>query len=418
MIGKCELRLSATMATAVIAAGLLAGCGWVEISPRHNLFAAKNSATAPAVATNPQASRGAFESTAASTVGSVVVARGDSVHGLSRQHGVSARAIIEANNLRPPYLLKVGQQVVLPLSRSHVVRRGDSLYSVSRQYGIDSFSLANANGLTADYAVQPGQTLMIPGAGEVAVASASTRPIETPYGSSSVPAAAPVRASGGSIPAPDRPSLVDVPVRAEIVAPPTAAPVADQPSVMPAIQPVEISLPEYPTQVAVVAPRGLTAPKLPEPALLPQPPVQAPPPATAPQPAVVSAPPARSGGFLWPVSGKVVSTFGSKGSGLHNDGINIEAPRGTPIRAAENGVVAYAGNEIRGFGNMLLIKHEDGWITAYAHADSLLVKRGDKVKKGDMIARVGSTGTVDRPQLHFEMRKGKRAVDPQSQLKS
>ena len=417
MIGKREARLPATMATAVIAAGLLAGCGWVEISPRHNLFAVKSSATAPAVATNPQVSRGAFESTSASTAGSVIVARGDSVHGLSRQHGVSARAIIEANNLRPPYLLKVGQQIVLPMSRSHVVRRGDSLYSISRQYGVDSFSLASANGLTTDYAVQPGQTLMIPGAGEFAVASASARPIATSY-EQPVPESVSVRTSRDSIPAAERPSLVDVPISAEALSPPTAAPVADRLSVMPPVQPVEGPLQEMPAQVAVVTPQALSVPKPQELAVQPRPSVQAPPPAAGPPAAVVSEPPARSGGFLWPVSGKVVSTFGSKGSGLHNDGINIEAPRGTPIRAAENGVVAYAGNEIRGFGNMLLIKHEDGWITAYAHADSLLVKRGDKVKKGDTIARVGSTGTVDRPQLHFEMRQGKRAVDPQSRLKS
>ena len=86
------------------------------------------------------------------------------------------------------------------------------------------------------------------------------------------------------------------------------------------------------------------------------------------------------------------------------------------MRAAESGVVAYAGNEVRGFGNMLLIKHDGGWVTAYAHNDALLVERGDRVQRGQVIARVGSTGSVDQPQLHFEIRKGKKAVDPLDHL--
>lgn len=135
-------------------------------------------------------------------------------------------------------------------------------------------------------------------------------------------------------------------------------------------------------------------------------------------PVTVYQPPAMSGsGFLWPVKGKLLSSFGPKAKGLQNDGINIAAPRGTPVRAAQNGVVAYAGNELRGFGNLLLVKHSNGWITAYAHNDSLLVKRGDKISKGQNIAKIGSTGNVSTPQLHFELRKGRRAVDPKPYLK-
>lgn len=125
---------------------------------------------------------------------------------------------------------------------------------------------------------------------------------------------------------------------------------------------------------------------------------------------------AQEEGFLWPVSGDVISAFGPKGNGLFNDGINIAAARGAPVRAAESGVVAYAGNELRGFGNMILIKHADGWVTAYAHADELMVAKGERVSKGQVIARVGSTGSVETPQLHFEMRKGKKAVDPMQYL--
>ncbi|MEX0698052.1 MAG: M23 family metallopeptidase, partial [Dongiaceae bacterium] len=135
---------------------------------------------------------------------------------------------------------------------------------------------------------------------------------------------------------------------------------------------------------------------------------------TAPEiPAAIPQPPALSGGkFLWPVNGKIVSRFGATDGGLHNDGLNIAAPQGTPVRAAENGVVAYSGNELRGFGNLLLIRHADGWMSAYAHNDALLVQRGDRVARGQTIARVGRTGNVATPQLHFELRRGAGPVDP------
>ncbi len=137
-----------------------------------------------------------------------------------------------------------------------------------------------------------------------------------------------------------------------------------------------------------------------------------------PPPPAVPRPPAATGkGFIWPVRGRVISGFGVKSKGLRNDGINIAAKRGTPVVATENGVVAYAGNEIRGFGNLLLIKHAGGWISAYAHNDSVLVKRGQKVGKGQQIATVGSTGSVKSPQLHFEMRRGRIARDPRKYLR-
>ncbi len=114
----------------------------------------------------------------------------------------------------------------------------------------------------------------------------------------------------------------------------------------------------------------------------------------------------------WPVNGKVISEFGSKPNGLKNEGINISVPEGTSIRAAEGGVVAYAGNELKGYGNLVLIRHEGGVVTAYAHAKELGVKRGDTVKRGDVIAKAGQTGAVSTPQLHFEVRKGATAMDP------
>ncbi|WP_374596220.1 peptidoglycan DD-metalloendopeptidase family protein [Sphingosinicella sp.] len=135
---------------------------------------------------------------------------------------------------------------------------------------------------------------------------------------------------------------------------------------------------------------------------------------TAPPQAVAALPPtpAFNGRFMAPVEGKLISRFGAKSGGLYNDGINLRAPAGAPIRAAANGVVAYAGNAVEGFGNLVLLKHDGGWVTAYAHAEDLLVIRGDTVRQGDPIARVGKTGSVDEPQLHFEIRQGKKPVDP------
>jgi murein DD-endopeptidase MepM/ murein hydrolase activator NlpD len=116
--------------------------------------------------------------------------------------------------------------------------------------------------------------------------------------------------------------------------------------------------------------------------------------------------------FRWPVQGRVISGFGSKPGGLRNEGINISVPEGTSVRAADSGVVAYAGNELKGYGNLILIRHEGGFVTAYAHNKELIVKRGDTVKRGDEIAKAGQTGSVDSPQLHFEVRKGPTALDP------
>jgi murein DD-endopeptidase MepM/ murein hydrolase activator NlpD len=116
--------------------------------------------------------------------------------------------------------------------------------------------------------------------------------------------------------------------------------------------------------------------------------------------------------FRWPVKGRVISGYGSKPGGLRNEGINIAVPEGTDVRAAEAGVVAYAGNELKGYGNLVLIRHEGGWVTAYAHNKDLFVKRGDTVKRGDVISKAGQTGSVSSPQVHFEVRKGATAMDP------
>jgi murein DD-endopeptidase MepM/ murein hydrolase activator NlpD len=116
--------------------------------------------------------------------------------------------------------------------------------------------------------------------------------------------------------------------------------------------------------------------------------------------------------FRWPVRGKVITSYGAKTNGKANDGINLAVPEGTPVKAAEDGVVAYAGNELKGYGNLILVRHANGYVTAYAHASELLVKRGDTIKRGQVIAKSGQSGEVASPQLHFEIRKGSAPVDP------
>ena len=121
--------------------------------------------------------------------------------------------------------------------------------------------------------------------------------------------------------------------------------------------------------------------------------------------------------FSWPLRGKILSAYGIKSNGLFNDGINISGNIGTKVSSSENGVIAYAGNELKGMGNLIIIQHSGGWMTVYAHLDTMKVRRGIKVRVGDTIGTVGKTGKVSSPQLHFEIRKGSKAYDPYKYLK-
>lgn len=129
-------------------------------------------------------------------------------------------------------------------------------------------------------------------------------------------------------------------------------------------------------------------------------------------------PPAEAGAprFDWPIRGQVLSSFGRRPNGERNDGINIEAPSGAEVRAAAPGQVVYAGSELAGYGQLVLIRHSGGYVTAYAHNSRLLVREGDQISRGQIIAQAGATGTVDRPQVHFEIRSGVNPVDPMSYL--
>lgn len=143
--------------------------------------------------------------------------------------------------------------------------------------------------------------------------------------------------------------------------------------------------------------------------------VRSPPSASRPRPATTAVTgPAPS--FDWPVRGDVIDSFGPKAAGRRNDGINIAAPEGSPVNAVADGLVVYAGDELAGYGNLVLIKHPDGWVSAYAHNRALLVTPDQVITKGQAIAEIGSTGSVETPQLHFELRRAGRPVDPATAL--
>ncbi|MBB4039642.1 murein DD-endopeptidase MepM/ murein hydrolase activator NlpD [Microvirga flocculans] len=156
---------------------------------------------------------------------------------------------------------------------------------------------------------------------------------------------------------------------------------------------------------------ALTQPEAVKPAALPPAPAPETAKAAAPEPEQTASVPA--GDFRWPARGRVIAGFGANGG---NEGINIAVPEGTPVKAAEAGTVTYAGSEVKGYGNLVLIRHENGYVSAYAHNGSLNVKRGDQVKRGQVIATSGQTGNVTSPQLHFEIRKGATPVDPMKYL--
>jgi murein DD-endopeptidase MepM/ murein hydrolase activator NlpD len=124
----------------------------------------------------------------------------------------------------------------------------------------------------------------------------------------------------------------------------------------------------------------------------------------------------QSGGFRWPVRGRIISSFGTKANGEKNDGINFAVPEGTSVKAAEDGVVIYAGNELKSYGNLVLIRHKDGWVSAYAHNRAINVKRGEEIRRGQIIAEAGMSGSVTSPQVHFELRKGATPVNPLDHL--
>jgi len=360
--------------------------------------------------------------------GVVNVGPGDTVYEIAKRYRLPMADVIEFNRLQPPFTLEIGQRIQLPPPREYTVQPGDSLYTVSRAFAVDSRQIATLNGLQPPYELSPNQSLRLP---------SPTQTTELPEPTTVVVDEQPVMVApvddrtiyrDGVRPAPLPERKPGTAVSSQVVIAPEPAPrntVADS---APAITagtpgiPVPVEKPlSAPVATAALPPPpappmpAVTAPA-PRVAVAPPPPQRVEPtPAPAvrvPQKAVNQAPPPRTGSFSWPLLGRLVSGYGPKSGGLHNDGINIAAPKGAPVRAAERGIVAYAGNELRGFGNLLLIRHSDGWMTAYAHLDRLLIGRGETVDAGATIGTVGNSGSVDSPQLHFEIRRGSRALDP------
>lgn len=287
----------------------------------------------------------------------LTVAKGDTVHRIARQHGVSPREIIALNGLSEPYWLLVGQRLRVPLPAAYAATPVEETWSAARKGArITTTEIAAPAPEVQVTAVEP----LAPAREERVTESANAGPARKPSA-----APAPVdHADPLTVHAVPAPMPPDAPAHREARADPA------QPA---------------PSSISALARQAVATD--------------------------VPLPPTRNT-FLWPAEGRVISRFGSKPGGMHNDGINIAVPVGTAVRAAQNGVVAYAGNELRGYGNLVLIRHKGGWMTAYAHNDALLVDKGDVVERGQVISRSGNSGRVSRPQAHFEIRRDGEPQDP------
>ncbi|MCA1525542.1 LysM peptidoglycan-binding domain-containing M23 family metallopeptidase [Bradyrhizobium yuanmingense] len=314
----------------------------------------------------------------------IIVGTSDTLDVLAKRYRVTPQAILAANGYKGPRALSPGQQLIIPSPATaaapapatapvaaapaakpvaavaappstHFVNRGDTLASIARKNRISAVELARANGIDPSAKLKLGTKLTVPGAKTAAVAA--------PVAAAPV-AAAPVAGTLQPVAAAPAPATK----MATAAAPVQSARLAQ------ATSNVEEKAAETPAKAAE---------------------------ATGALPT-----------FRWPVRGKVVTSYGAKTNGKSNDGINLAVPEGTPVKAAEDGVVAYSGNELKGYGNLVLVRHSNGYVTAYAHASELLVKRGDTIKRGQVIAKSGQSGEVASPQLHFEIRKGSSPVDP------
>jgi murein DD-endopeptidase MepM/ murein hydrolase activator NlpD len=291
----------------------------------------------------------------------ISVQRGDTLYDISRRYSVNMRALIETNRLEPPYALDPGKTIYLPPPNTHIVERGETLYSVSRRYNVDTRSLALLNSMSRPWTIYPGDELLLP-------------PLARDQGRRTMPAPVPVAV--------------------------TPAPVVPAPS-SPSIKP------PAPKAAAAPPPKSIPTPAKDKPAS---------PSKTTPAPKPATEAPASPRDFIWPVSGELLKDYGVGEDGLRNDGVNIGVPKGTKVKAAADGEVVYAGSELVGFGNLILIRHAGGWVSAYAHAETVLVKEGEMVRQGEAIAEAGATGNASVPQVHFELRKGREPVDPNEHL--
>lgn len=287
-------------------------------------------------------------------------------------------------------------------------RQGDTVSGLSRRYGIPQNVLADINGVGPNDGFAAGQRVTIPtyvhGAPNVA-AAAPAQPTRLPPAGGSPGVTGSISGNGTLASAPRPQAKPGARVAAATSAQPGKAS-GSQPKSKPS------ALSSRPTQPVAAAPTTPVTPAV----------ARSEPAPVAPVAVTQDSEPAPAANgerrFRWPARGRIISEFGPKPGGAHNDGINLALPEGTEIKSVENGTVIYSGNELKGFGNLVLIRHDDGWVSAYAHNSALLVKRGDSVQRGQTIARAGSTGSVSQPQLHFELRRGNKPVDPMKYLAS
>jgi murein DD-endopeptidase MepM/ murein hydrolase activator NlpD len=291
----------------------------------------------------------------------VTVGPGETVESIARKHGVPVAALMQTNGIREPGQIRPGQRLVIP-----------RYVSTSPKSAPTYAAQPKAGGNV--HVVKSGETLMSisRGTGVSVAALAKTNHIDSSK-KLSIGDRLTIPQGGHQVAAAHLP----------------AAPKVAEPRAVPAERiKIASATPVQTAHVAKEEPRTTeTVVKTAEP---------------------IGAMPS----FRWPVRGRVIAGFGSKPNGAQNDGINLAVPEGTPIKAADDGVVAYAGNELKGYGNLVLIRHSNGYVSAYAHASELLVKRGDTIRRGQVIAHAGQTGNVTSPQLHFEIRKGSTPVDP------
>jgi murein DD-endopeptidase MepM/ murein hydrolase activator NlpD len=285
------------------------------------------------------------------------------------------------------------------------VAAGDTLASISNRYGVPGPAILSANDLKSGAQVTPGRSIVIPvynAAGVAQPAKSAAQPTK-----SAAQASAPkARVAALATPAKPEPAK---PAKSEPAKPAKVASLEPaKPAKVEAVKPAKVEAaaktakPE-PQKVAAIETKPAESAK----------PAAAPPStksAAVEDPKSTGALPSEAAGeFRWPARGRVITAFGGNGG---NEGINIAVPEGTPVKAAESGTVTYSGSEVKGYGNLVLIKHDNGYVSAYAHNGELSVKRGEKVKRGQVIAKAGQTGNVTSPQLHFEIRKGQTPVDP------
>ena len=286
----------------------------------------------------------------------ITVQTGDTVSELAERYDATARQIIIINNIRPPYQIQSGQKLRLPPSqRLYRVQEGDSLSGIAAKFKVNSEEIAVINFLPPPYRLNEGDWLGIP-----------LSDFEKPLQNKDL-------LSG------QKKSSKNLKSDSVIVTTEDLEPLSLGRKPLVSSKKAIVSKPERKLEASVE--RAAKASGLEK-------------------------------EFLAPLDGPVISDFGSQADGRRNDGINISAPKGAPVRSVQDGEVIYSGDALQGYGNLVLIKHRDGYVSAYAHMESILAKRGVTVSKGQTIGTVGSSGGVPSPQLHFELRKNNVAIDP------